>query len=130
MQHRQVRVQCEVYGILWTPIFVRRHVNDRAKDKSAFRRGTSRDELRSYLGLATYYGRFIKNLAGNSDKLWHLCKKGVNFDQKEFDAIKENVISKALGHYNHQWTTVLEVDASPIWGGSATPPIQPKGQRG
>ncbi len=98
-------------------------------------RPETKTELRSNLGFATYCGRFIKNLAGNSGKLWHLCKKGVNFEWKaahqiEFDAIKENVIGKALGCYNHQWTTVLEVDASPIWGGSATPPIQPKGPRG
>ena len=79
----------------------------------------TKSELRSYLGLSSFCGRSIYNLAGVSGKLWHLTKKGTIWEwmpahQIEFDNLKHNIIAKALGYFDKEWDTILEVDASPI----------------
>ena len=80
-------------------------------------------ELRSFLGLATYCSRYIPNLASISDKLWKLTRNKVKWNwtaehQKQFDQVKTTIIENALGYFNKDWTTYLEVDASPVGTGA------------
>ena len=79
----------------------------------------TKTELRSYLGLASFVGKSIVNLAGKSGNLWKLTTKGINWlwneeRQDEFDQIKRAIIRTALAYFNKLWNTILEVDASPI----------------
>ena len=91
----------------------------------------TKSELRSYLGSASFCGRAIYNLAGVSGKLWHLTKKGTVWDwtvehQQEFDNLKRKVISKALGNFDRDWNTILEVDVSPIGVAAILCQVNPK----
>ena len=79
----------------------------------------TKSELRSYLGLASFVGKSIVNLAGKSGNLWKLTTKGVNYEwsverDEEFKEIKRAILKKALAYFNKEWNTILEVDASPI----------------
>ena len=77
-------------------------------------------KLRQFLGLASYYRRFMPNFAKVSGPLHSLTKKGVHFEwtvacQKAFDQLKHMLCSAPVLAYpqfgpGHQFT--LETDAS------------------
>ncbi|XP_062710950.1 uncharacterized protein K02A2.6-like [Aedes albopictus] len=76
------------------------------------------EELRSFLGLVNYLGKFIPNLATLTTPLRSLLRKGVRFQwtighQKAFTKIKEVLSSsKNLGFYSPSDKTILIADAS------------------
>lgn len=84
-----------------------------------FRPPLSTSELRSFLGLVTYVGRFIPHLASKTDSLRGLLRKGVPFKwedthQRAFESIKQELSSVGfLGFFNPRDTTQLIADASP-----------------
>ena len=80
----------------------------------------SKEEVRSFLGMAGFNSQFIPNYATISGPLRNLTKKGVNFSWGEaeraaFTAIT-NAISEAtmLSYFDTQKETALFTDASPI----------------
>ena len=75
-------------------------------------------QLRSFLGMVNYSGRFINNLAKETEPLRRLLKvkKWIWTDQQEsaFKKIKPLLSSNALlSYFNPQHKTKLIVDASP-----------------
>jgi hypothetical protein len=86
----------------------------------SFRTPATNEEVRSFLGLITYVGKFIPNLATITAPLRELLKSDVKYTwnierQKAFDELK-NVLSShtILGHYNKNDATLLYADASPF----------------
>ncbi|XP_058980999.1 uncharacterized protein K02A2.6-like [Musca domestica] len=84
----------------------------------------TKDEVRSFLGLVNYYGRFIKNLSSIVYPLNRLLHKEVpfNFDAKckwAFEEVKRQVGSEVvLTHYDPRKKLTLAVDASPTGVGA------------
>ena len=80
---------------------------------------TNVSELRSYLGMVTYCGRFINNLATVTAPLRELTKRDIKFEWKEsqqnaFDTIQAILSEKtALSYFDPSKATKLIVDASP-----------------
>lgn len=85
---------------------------------------SSKEEVRSFLGLVNYYGRFIRNLSSIVYPLNRLLHKDVrfNFDAKceaAFHQIKEQINSDTvLTHYDPKLPVTLAVDASPTGVGA------------
>lgn len=77
-------------------------------------------EVRSFLGLVNYYGRFIPNFATIADPLRQLTKKGTEWawttvHQTAFNHLKGALTSDCvMAHYNPDVKTQLRVDASPV----------------
>ena len=75
-------------------------------------------DLRSFLGLASYYSRFIQNFARIAEPLYTLLRKGVEFTwdegrQKALDAIKERLTTApVLSYPDFTQPFILETDAS------------------
>ncbi|XP_062710595.1 uncharacterized protein K02A2.6-like [Aedes albopictus] len=84
-----------------------------------FREPKNVSELRSFLGLVTYVGRFILHLATKTEPLRQLLRGGAVFrwEDKHREAFKEikEAISDIgyLGFFNKEDTTKLIADASP-----------------
>lgn len=84
-----------------------------------FRPPTTVAELRSFLGLVTYVGRFVPNLASKTDPLRSLLRAGSVFEwsqchQMAFESIKSEIESTGfLGFFNSKDKTILIADASP-----------------
>ncbi|UYV82146.1 hypothetical protein LAZ67_21001132 [Cordylochernes scorpioides] len=65
-------------------------------------------EVRSFLGLSSYYRRFIPNYA-HKDSAFNWNQE----EQKAFEALKSALIFEpALGHFNHSSPTEIHTDAS------------------
>lgn len=88
-----------------------------------FRRPESPEEVRSFLGLVTYLGRFIPDLATLSDPLRRLIIEGttlkklnwINSHEDCFQKIKETITTKAtLGYFDNKDETIVITDASPV----------------
>ena len=86
-----------------------------------FRAPRSKEEVQSFLGLATYIGsKFIFNLSTITEPLRVLCKKDNNFEwnakeQLAFEEIKKAISNDLiLGFYNPNDKTELYTDASPV----------------
>ena len=75
-------------------------------------------EVKSFLGLAGYYRRFIRNFAALSEPLSRLTRKSLPFDwtdlqQASFNFLKRELLSyPVLCHYNNKLPIELHVDAS------------------
>ncbi|KRY87932.1 Retrovirus-related Pol polyprotein from transposon [Trichinella pseudospiralis] len=75
-------------------------------------------EVRQFLELASYYGRFVRNFAGVANPLHALTKKGEKWhrepnEEEAFTRLKEALVSPPfLGHPDFDLTFLLEVDAS------------------
>ena len=75
-------------------------------------------ELKAFIGLCTYYRRFVLGFSGVAAPLYGLMKKGVSFVwndicQESFDKLKQALISAPiLGIPNDTDTFVLDTDAS------------------
>ena len=77
-------------------------------------------EVRSFLGLVNYLGRYIPHLATLTQPLRELTKKDQKFEwnqqtQKCFDALKDAVTSSTtMEHFKSNRETKLITDASPV----------------
>ena len=77
-------------------------------------------EVRSFLGLVTYLGRFIPNLSAISEPLRRLTCKSVPFvfgtaQTKAFDQLKETIAQHVtLGYFDVNAETKIVADASPV----------------
>ena len=75
-------------------------------------------EFKAYLGLLTYYGKFLPNLANVLAPLYQLLKKDVKWtwedqQQQSFDQYKQMLTSSALlAHYDPSQPLLLSCDAS------------------
>ena len=76
-------------------------------------------ELKAFLGLANYYGKFLPNLSTTLALLHKLLRKGARYQwsqnrQSAFDIVKSQLASsKVLVHYDSDIDLVLSCDASP-----------------
>lgn len=74
---------------------------------------TNKDEVRAYIGLVNYYGRFLKNLSTTLNPLNNLLKDKVDFIwskecKNAFETIQQKIQSKVhLEHYGSTITTCL-----------------------
>lgn len=106
-------------------------LNDHLVAIEEFRQPNSVEEVRSFLGLVNYVGKFIPNLATTSEPLRQLTKKDTVFEwgpsqQKAFDQLKPNLTAHStLGYYNVRDRTQVIADASPVGLGAVL--IQFKG---
>lgn len=91
----------------------------RVRAVQQFRKPENTAELRSFLGLITYVGRFIPHLASKTDLLRALLKKETKFQwtpthQSAFEEIKQAASKISyLGFFNPKDITILVADASP-----------------
>lgn len=91
-------------------------------------------ELRSYLGLLNYYGKFIPNLSSRIHPLNNLLRKGVKWAwtvecQKAFDASKKMLVENSvLAHYDVSKPLRLACDASAYGIGAVISHVSPDGQ--
>ena len=94
---------------------------------------TSRAELRSFMGLVNFYGRFVKGLAHMAQPLYDLMKNTQEWhwgdaEQKAFDQLKD-ALSQApvLVHYDPDLPLCLACDASGTGVGAVLAHIYPDG---
>lgn len=83
-----------------------------------FRSPKTKEEVRSFLGLVCYVGRFIPHLATITDPLRQLIKKEAVFEwgkeqEDAFNTIKTTVFT-TLSYFDLNRKTRLVVDASPV----------------
>ena len=77
-------------------------------------------EVRSFLGMTNYVGRFIKNYSTITAPLRELTKQNVKFEwnsdrQKAFDLLKRELTSdKVMSYFDPTKETTMIVDASPV----------------
>ena len=77
-------------------------------------------EVRSFLGLINFFGRFIQNLSAKTHILRQLTRKGAPWQWEQehrdvFEQLKQEVCQETvLAHYDQTRETFLIVDASPI----------------
>lgn len=95
--------------------------SDKLEAVKKFRSPESPEELRSFLGLITYLGRFIPNLATLADPLRTLIKNSSNSftwaenDEKCFQTLKSSIVeSITLGFFDKSDETEVVTDASPV----------------
>ncbi|UYV64979.1 hypothetical protein LAZ67_3002638, partial [Cordylochernes scorpioides] len=95
-----------------------------------FPRPKSLKEVRSFLGLSSYYRRFIANYAHIAQPLNSLLKKDSVFswnieERHAFEALKSALISEpVLGHFDHSSPTEIHTDASNYGIGTVLAQIQ------
>lgn len=96
-----------------------RPTESRLSSIKSFREPRNASELRSFLGLVTYVGRFISHLADKTEPLRKLLRDGEKFvwrDQQKaaFDSIKTAICeSNFLGYFDKNDRSTLIADASP-----------------
>ena len=99
------------------------------------REPTTTSEVRSFLGLVNYSGRFIRDLATISEPLRRLTMKGVSFkfgleQKKAFQELKDKLSSATtLGYFDKDAPTQVVADASPVGLGAVLTQTQKDGQR-
>lgn len=77
-------------------------------------------DVQSFLGLANYYRRFIKDFSLKAAPLTELTRKAIKFvwsggAQEAFDGLKEQLLSKPiLTHYDNQLDCEIHADASNV----------------
>ena len=90
-------------------------------------------ELQSFLGLVTFYGKFVKDLATIAHPLYHLLGKDVEYQwsaecNEAFNKIKAELSSNTfLAHYRNDLPVRLVCDASQVGIGSVLAHIMPDG---
>ena len=90
-------------------------------------------ELKAYLGLLSYYGKFIPNLAHTIAPLYHLLGTSTPWqwtfqEQNAFVAFKELLAApRVLTHYDPQLPLVLACDASSYGLGAVLAHCYPDG---
>lgn len=92
---------------------------DKIKAISNAERPTNINELRTFLGIANYYNKFIPNLASITSPLNELLKKGKKYNwssrcEESFKNIKKEILSeRVLIHFDQSKPLTLATDASP-----------------
>ena len=90
-------------------------------------------QLRSFLGMVNYYGKFVPNLSTAAGSLYNLTKKDVKFcwtqaHQMAFDSLKRILVSdKLLAHYDPYLILGISADASSYGIGAVLFHIEPNG---
>lgn len=108
---------------------------DKMESIRNFREPRTVEEIRSFLGLVNYVGRFIPNLATLTFPLRRLTILGQKFvwgreQQLAFDKLKESMMdSKTLGYFNDGDRTQLVADASPVGLGAVLIQVNDQGPR-
>ena len=96
-------------------------------------RPTNQRQLRSFLGLAQYYGKFVPNLSTLLHPLNNLLQKKTKWNwcakcEEAFKLTKEQLISsKVLAHYDPKLPLRLAGDASPYGVGAVISHVSPDG---
>jgi hypothetical protein len=96
-----------------------RPTDDEVRAITATPRPTSVSELRAFLGLVNFYGKFMSNLSTVLAPLYKLLRKGVAWrwklaQDKAFEKAKELLKSpQLLVHYDANKELILTCDASP-----------------
>lgn len=91
-------------------------------------------ELKAFLGLVNYYGKFVPNMSTVASPLYTLLRNNVKFvwgddQQKGFEEIKKILLSnKVLIHYNTDFELILACDASPVGVGAVLSHRLPDGK--
>eukprot|EP00118_Oscarella_pearsei_P019662 m.210275 g.210275 ORF g.210275 m.210275 type:complete len:281 (+) comp39743_c0_seq9:3016-3858(+) len=95
---------------------------------------TNVQQLRSFLGLVNYYGKFIPNMSTICQPLNALLRQGVKWKwpaeaQQAFIRLREILASDAvLAHYDPELPLRLATDASPYGVGAVISHIMPSGE--
>ena len=91
-------------------------------------------ELKSFLGLVNYYGRFLANLSSVCHPLNRLLQKEVKWTsseecEKSFERLKESLVSaQVLMHYDVSLLVRLACDASAYGIGAVISHVLPSGE--
>lgn len=94
---------------------------------------TNVTELKSFLGLLNYYGKFLPNLSSELSPLYQLLQHNVQWNwnkkcQEVFEKAKTMISgNNVLVHYNPQLPLILGVDASPYGIGAVLSHLMPDG---
>lgn len=100
-----------------------------------FREPASSEEVRSFLGLVNYVGKFIPNLATVTEPLRALTRTGVKFEWGEaqknsFQELKQILSNElTLGYYDAKDRTQVIADASPVGLGAVLIQFDKNGPR-
>ena len=92
-----------------------------------------KNQVRSYLGLINYYGKFTNNLSVILKPLYELLKKNKTFtwgtkEKEAFALSKAALLSdKVLAHFNPNYKTVITCDGSPYGVGAILSQIDEEG---
>ena len=95
---------------------------------------TNVSEVRSFLGLVTFYSKFVPNLATMAAPIYQLTRKNVPFDwneecQKALQSLKQELISnRFLTYFNPKLPLVVACDASPVGQGAVLAHKMPSGE--
>lgn len=104
--------------------------HDKVRAVREFRPPKNAEEVRSFIGLVNYVGRFIPNIATISEPLRQLTKKGARFEWGHeqllsFGTFKDGLTDNLLlGYYNVKSRTQLIADASPVGLGAVITQFQ------
>lgn len=94
--------------------------NDKIIAIKQFREPNTAEEVRSFLGLVNFVGKFIPNLATVTEPLRKLTRQSNTFEwteiqQKAFDQLKNHLSCEStLGYYDVNDRTQIIADASPV----------------
>lgn len=108
---------------------------DKLESIRNFREPKSGEEVRSFLGLVNYVGKFIPDLATLTDPLRRLTKQHQSFawgceEQAAFDKLKKHMASPTtLGYFDVVDRTQVIADASPVGLGAVLIQINDRGPR-
>ena len=80
---------------------------------------TNVSEVRIFLGLVTFYSKFVPNLATMAAPIYQLTRKNVPFDwneecQKAFQKKQELTSNRFLTYFNPNLPLIVSCDASPV----------------
>ena len=95
---------------------------------------TNVSEVRSFLGLVTFYSKFVPNLATMAAPIYQLTRNNVPFDwneecQKAFRSLKQELISyRFLTYFNPKLPLIVSCDASPVGLGAVLAHKLPSGE--
>ena len=77
-------------------------------------------QVQSFLGMVTYYCKFVKDFSTKLSPLYDLLKKGAKFkwtsvEENAFNSIKRDLSeSNMLTNFDGDYPLIIEVDASPV----------------
>ena len=100
----------------------------------AIQRPTNATEVRSFLGLANFCSRFIKDYATITEPLRRLTRKKCTFiwgtaQETAFNQLKSSLSDDSvIAYYNPEAPTKITVDASPVGLGAILSQTQPDGE--
>lgn len=92
-------------------------------------------ELKSFLGLASYYRRFVRGFSCIAVPLFHLLQKGVTFQwtagcQVAFTSLQEALVgAPVLSPPDPTLPFVLDTDASSVGSGAVLAQVTPGGEK-